>query len=131
MLDYFCVNESGELLALGTHASSDTAEQAAAERDIDVFFLVPAPMALLLLRRLRMFSALEPLPGLQWFTHFEWDGKLYLLEELGSRFEAEAILASCDDEPVALLDKAQMAVWAGLLQAHLEPALVSDSNHSL
>jgi hypothetical protein len=125
MLDYFCVNELGELLALGTHASPEAAETAAAVNGIDVVFLVPGPMASLLLRRLRMFGALEALPGLQWFTHFEWDGKLYLLEELGSRFEAETILASCDDEPVALLDKAQMALWAALLQAHLAPAFAS------
>ncbi len=109
---YFCVTERQELACLGEHADDHAAEDAAARCGIALRFMVPQMAAVLLLRRLQLFGGLEPLPGLSWFTHFEWDGKLYLLEELGSREEAEAILASCDDEPVALLDPAQMRAWS-------------------
>jgi hypothetical protein len=64
------------------------------------------------------------LPGLCWFTHFEWDGKLYLLEELGSREEAAAMLNSCDHESVALLDRAQMRRWTTVLRNYLDLALI-------
>lgn len=115
MTIYFCVTEQGDLACLGEHADQTAAEAAAARCGIALRFLFPKTTAVLLLRRLQLFGALEPLPGLAWFTHFEWDGKLYLLEELGSRDEAEAILASCDDEPVALLGPDQMRLWAAVL----------------
>jgi len=71
-----------------------------------------------------LFTGLDALPGLCWFGHFEWDGKLYLLEELGSRDEAAAMLNSCDHEPVALLDQAQMRLWMTVLREYADPALV-------
>ncbi len=112
---FFCVTEQGQLACLGEHADEMQAEAAASDRGWELRFLVSQSAAVLLLRRLHLFGGLEPLPGLSWFTHYEWDGKLYLLEELGSRDEAEAILASCDDEPVALLGPAEMQVWAETL----------------
>ena len=93
-------------------------------REVYLRFLVDYPTARMLLRRLQLFSSLEALPGLCWFGHFEWDGKLYLLEELGSRVEAAAMLNSCDHESVALLDQAQMRIWMRVLKAHADLALV-------
>ncbi len=112
---FFCVTEQGQLACLGEQSDEPQAEAAATDQGLELRFLVSQSAAVLLLRRLHLFGGLEPLPGLAWFTHFEWDGKLYLLEELGSRDEAEAILASCDDEPVALLGPAEMRAWAGAL----------------
>lgn len=109
---FFCVTEQGQLACLGEQADEPQAETAAMDQGLELRFLVSQSAAVLLLRRLHLFGGLEPLPGLAWFTHFEWDGKLYLLEELGSRDEAEVILASCDDEPVALLGPAEMQAWA-------------------
>jgi len=120
MPHFFSITDDQQLQALGDCDSDVMAHQRADDSAVSVRFLVPEGMARLLLRRLRMFSALEPLPGLQWFAHFEWDGKLYLLEELGSLAEAGAILASCDDEPVALLDRATMLSWMLLLERALE-----------
>lgn len=116
---FFCVTEQGQLACLGEQADEALAESAAAARGLELRFLLSQSAAVLLLRRLHLFGGLEPLPGLAWFTHFEWDGKLYLLEELGSRDEAEAILASCDDEPVALLGPAEMRSWAVELERGL------------
>lgn len=112
---YFCVTDERALTCLGEQPNDDTAVAVAGRCRIEMRLLLSQTAAVLLLRRLQLFGALEPLPGLAWFTHLEWDGKLYLLEELGSRDEAEAILASCDDEPVALLDPAQMRVWSAVL----------------
>lgn len=109
---FFCVTEQRELACLGEQVDEPQAEAAASDQGLELRFLLSQSTAVLLLRRLHLFGGLEPLPGLAWFTHFEWDGKLYLLEELGSRDEAEAILASCDDEPVALLGPAEMQAWA-------------------
>ena len=108
---------------LGTHAGVDLAEEAAQTQGLSLRFLVDYPTARMLLRRLQMFAALEPLPGLRWFTHFEWDGKLYLLEELGSREDAAAMLNSCDHESVALLDQTQMRHWADVLLKHIDIAM--------
>lgn len=116
---FFCVTEHEQLACLGEQADEVQAESAAERLDLELRFLISQSAAVLLLRRLHLFGGLEPLPGLAWFTHFEWDGKLYLLEELGSRVEAEAILASCDDEPVALLGPAEMQVWAAELERGL------------
>ena len=101
---YFGIDDAGELVWLGTHAGVDLAEEAAQTQGLSLRFLVDYATARMLLRRLQMFAALEPLPGLCWFTHFEWDGKLYLLEELGSREDAAATLYRCDHETVATLD---------------------------
>lgn len=120
---YFGIDDSGELTWLGTHAGVDIAEEAAQTQGLSLRFLVDYPSARMLLRRLEMFAALEPLPGLRWFTHFEWDGKLYLLEELGSREDAAAMLNSCDHESVALLDQTQMRHWAAVLRQHIDRAL--------
>ncbi len=119
MAIYFCVTDAQALVCLGELPDDAAAEAAASRLGISLRFVVAQTAAVLLLRRLQLFGALEPLPGLAWFTHFEWDGKLYLLEELGSREEAEAILASCDDEPVALLDPVQMRAWSDVLVAGL------------
>ncbi len=119
---YFCVTDQRALACLGEQPDDGAAEAVAMRCGIASRFLVPQAAAVLLLRRLQLFGGLEPLPGLCWFTHFEWDGKLYLLEELGSREEAEAILASCDDEPVALLDPAQMQAWSITLASGLRKA---------
>ena len=119
---FFCVTTHGELACLGESADQTQAEARAGALGIDLRFLLTQSVAVLLLRRLHLFGGLEPLPGLAWFTHFEWDGKLYLLEELGSRDEAEAILASCDDEPVALLGPAEMQAWAATLEHGLRTA---------
>lgn len=116
---FFCVTEQAELACLGEQPDEQSAEHAAARCGIALRFLIQQTTAVLLLRRLQLFGGLEPLPGLAWFVHFEWDGKLYLLEELGSRDEAEAILASCDDEPVALLDPVQMRSWSATLTGGL------------
>jgi hypothetical protein len=116
---FFCVTERGQLACLGEQAGEAQAEQAAIRLGQELRFLLSQSTAVLLLRRLHLFGGLEPLPGLVWFTHFEWDGKLYLLEELGSRDEAAAILASCDDEPVALLGSAEMQEWAATLERGL------------
>lgn len=112
---YFGVTTDGRLLPLGTHADADTAEAAALSRGEMLVFLVDQPTAGLLRRRLALFMALEPLPGLQWFAHFEWDGKLYLLEEFGDRQEAEAVLAACGEPPVALLSQQAMREWHRIL----------------
>ena len=120
---YFGIDDSGELMWLGTHAGVDLAEEAAHAQGLSLRFLVDYPTARMLLRRLQMFAALEPLPGLRWFTHFVWDGKLYLLEELGSREDAAAMLNSCDHESVALLDQTQMRNWAAVLLKHIDPAM--------
>ncbi len=119
---FFCVTTHGELACLGESADQPQAEARAGALGIDLRILLTQSVAVLLLRRLHLFGGLEPLPGLAWFTHFEWDGKLYLLEELGSRDEAEAILASCDDEPVALLGPAEMQAWAATLEHGLRTA---------
>jgi hypothetical protein len=116
---FFCVTEQEQLACLGEQADEVQAESAAERLGLELRFLISQSVAVLLLRRLHLFGGLEPLPGLAWFTHFEWDGKLYLLEELGSRVEAEAILASCDDEPVALLGPAEMQAWAAELERGL------------
>ncbi len=121
---YFGIDDAGELMWLGTHAGVDAAEEAAHTQGLSLRFLVDFPTARMLLRRLKMFAALESLPGLCWFAHFEWDGKLYLLEELGSRVEAAAMLSSCDHEPVALLDQAQMLVWVRVLREYADPVQV-------
>ena len=121
---YFGIDDSGELIWLGIHAGVDAAEEAVQARGLSLRFFVDYPTAHMLLRRLEMFSALEALPGLCWFTHFEWDGKLYLLEELGSREEAAAMLNSCDHESVAILDLAQMRRWPTRLRQYLDLALV-------
>ena len=121
---YFGIDDAGELVWLGTHAGVDAAEEAAQTRGLSLRFLVDYPTARMLLRRLQLFSSLEALPGLCWFGHFEWDGKLYLLEELGSRAEAAAMLNSCDHESVALLDQAQMRIWMRVLKEHADLALV-------
>lgn len=118
-LAYFGVDDGGQLIWLGAHAGVDAAEASAQARGFSVRFLVDFPTARMLLRRLQIFSALEVLPGLSWFTHFEWDGKLYLLEELGSHDEAAALLSSCDHAPVALLDQTQMRDWIAVLRAHM------------
>lgn len=120
---YFGIDDAGELIWLGTHAGVDAAEEAAHTQGLSLRFLVDYPTARMLLRRLQMFAALEALPGLCWFTHFEWDGKLYLLEELGSREEAAAMLNSCDHESVALLDQTQMRHWTAVLRKHIDPVL--------
>ena len=120
---YFGIDDAGELIWLGTHASVDLAEETADTRGLSLRFLVDSPTARMLLRRLHMFAALESLPGLSWFAHFEWDGKLYLLEELGSREDAAAMLNSCDHESVALLDQPQMRRWAAVLRQHIHPVL--------
>jgi len=121
---YFGINDAGELVWLGTHAGVDAAEEAAQTRGLSLRFLVDHPTARMLLRRLRLFSSLEALPGLCWFGPFEWDGKLYLLEELGSRDEAAAMLNSCGHESVALLDQAQMRIWIKVLKESADLALV-------
>ncbi len=121
---YFGIDDIGELVWLGTHAGVDAAEEAAQERGLSLRFLVDYPTARMLLRRLQLFSSLEALPGLCWFAHFEWDGKLYLLEELGSCAEASALLNSCDHESVALLDQAQMRIWMRVPAAYADLALV-------
>lgn len=120
---YFGIDDAGELLWLGTHPGVDAAEEAAQARGLSLRFLVDYPTARMLLRRLQMFIALEALPGLTWFTHFEWDAKLYLLEELGSREAAAAMLNSCDHESVALLDQVQMKSWLVVLKEHVDFAL--------
>lgn len=125
-LPFFGVTEKADLIYLGLHADTAEAESFAEAEGQALRFLVDGATALLLWRRLKLFGELEALPGLSWFTHFEWDGKLYLLEEMGSRTEAEAILASCDDEPVALLDRAQMLNWRTLLELHLSPLCHKD-----
>lgn len=121
---YFGIDDAGELVWLGTHVGVDAAEEAAQTRGLSLRFLVDCPTARMLLRRLQLFSSLEALPGLCWFAHFEWDGKLYLLEELGSRVEAAAMLNSCDHESVALLDQAQMRSWMHVLKEHADLALI-------
>ena len=120
---YFGIDDAGELIWLGTHAGVDDAEEAAQQQGLSLRFLVDYPTARMLLRRLQMFAALDSLPGLCWFTHFEWDGKLYLLEELGSRDDAAAMLNSCDHESVALLDQTQMRHWSAVLRKHIDLAL--------
>lgn len=120
---YFGIDDAGELMWLGTHAGVDAAEETAHTQGLSLRFLVDYPTARMLLRRLQMFAALEALPGLCWFTHFEWDGKLYLLEELGSREEAAAMLNSCDHESVALLDQTQMRHWTAVLRKHVDLVL--------
>jgi len=121
---YFGVDDAGKLLWLGTHPGVDAAEESAQVRGFSLRFLVDHPTARMLLRRLELFTGLDALPGLCWFGHFEWDGKLYLLEELGSRDEAAAMLNSCDHEPVALLDQAQMRLWMAVLREYADPVLV-------
>ena len=121
---YFGVDDAGNLLWLGTHPGVDAAEAYAQMRGFSLRFLVDYPTARMLLRRLELFSGLGALPGLCWFGHFEWDGKLYLLEELGSRDEAVAMLNSCDHEPVALLDQSQMRLWVAVLREYADPTLV-------
>lgn len=123
-LAYFGVDDAGQLLWLGTHPGVDAAEAFAQMRGFSLRFLVDQPTAIMLLRRLQLFVGLEALPGLRWFAHFEWDGKLYLLEELGSQHEAAALLHSCDHEPVALIDQSQMREWISLLREHIDLAML-------
>lgn len=123
-LAYFGVDDTGQLLWLGAHLGVDAAEAYAQIRGFSLRFLVDQPTAIMLLRRLQLFAGLEALPGLRWFAHFEWDGKLYLLEELGSATEAAALLHSCDHEPVALIDQSQMRVWISTLRKHVDLAML-------
>ena len=46
-------------------------------------------------------------------------GQLACLGEQAGEAQAEAILASCDDEPVALLGPAEMRLWAAELERGL------------
>ena len=121
---YFGIDDAGELVWLGTHAGVDAAEEVAQMRGLSLRFLVDYPTARMLLRRLQLFSSLEALPGLCWFGDLEWEGKLYFLEGLCLRAEAEAMLNSCDHESVALLDQAQMRIWMRVLKGHADLALV-------
>lgn len=121
---YLGIDDAGALVWLGAHPGVDAAEAFAQARGLALRFLVDYPTARLLLRRLQLFAGLEALPGLRWFAHFEWDGKLYLLEELGSQEEAAALLNSCDHEPVALLDQTGMHTWIAVLQEHVDRALL-------